>query len=79
MNLKIKSHKKRHKYRLIRPQTEHKNPGHKYLKLLTPLTPSVEKTMYLLHGFKEVYKPTDTNLLLSPCGSILHGSTSHQK
>jgi hypothetical protein len=51
-NPQIKNHKNRHKLRLIRLQTQHKNTEHTYLKLLTPLTPSVEKTVKLLHGFK---------------------------
>jgi hypothetical protein len=40
----IKNHKKSHELRLIRPQTQHKNPENTYLKFLTPLMPSVEKT-----------------------------------
>jgi hypothetical protein len=35
-NLQIKNHKKSHELRLIRPQTQHKNPEHMYLKFLTP-------------------------------------------
>ena len=34
-----------HEVRLIRPWMQHKNPGCMYLKFLTPLTPSVEKTV----------------------------------
>jgi hypothetical protein len=33
--------------RLIKPQTQHKNPEHMYFQLLSPLTPSVEKTVNL--------------------------------
>jgi hypothetical protein len=44
MNLQIKNHKKCHELRLIRPQTQHKNPEHMYLKFLTP---SVEKIVDL--------------------------------
>jgi hypothetical protein len=43
---------KNHELKLIRPQTQHKNPEHTYLKFLTPLTPSVEKIVNLLHGLK---------------------------
>jgi hypothetical protein len=46
----IKNHKKSHELRLIRPQTQHKNPEDTYLKFLTPLRPSMEKTMNL-HEF----------------------------
>jgi hypothetical protein len=35
--------------------TQHKNPQQMYLKLFTPLVPSVEKIVNLLHGFKPVY------------------------
>jgi len=31
---------------MIRPQTQHKNPEHMYLKFLTLLTPPVEKIMH---------------------------------
>jgi hypothetical protein len=46
-NAQIKNHKKSHELGLIRPQTQHKIPEHKYLKFLTP---SVETTVNL-HGF----------------------------
>jgi hypothetical protein len=36
MSLQIKNHKKSHELRLIRPQTQQKNPEHTYLKFLTP-------------------------------------------
>ena len=65
---KIINHKKSHELRLIRPQTQHKNREHMYLKFLTPLTTFVEKTVNL-HGFKYIYKQTNKNLLLSQCGS----------
>jgi len=48
----ITKHKQNHELRLIRPQTQHKAPEDTYLKFLTPLTPSVEKVVDLLHGFK---------------------------
>jgi len=38
---KLKTIKKNHELRLLRPQTPHKSPEHTYLKFLTPLTPSV--------------------------------------
>jgi hypothetical protein len=50
----------------IRPQTQHKNPEHIYLKFLTPLTLSVEKTVNV-HVFKQVYKPRTINVLFSHC------------
>ena len=77
-NPQIKNQEKSLELRLIRPQTKHKNPEHMYLKFLTPLKPSVEKTVNL-HGFKQVYKPRIVNVLFSQCGSQQHGSTSHQK
>jgi hypothetical protein len=40
-----------HELWLIRPQTQHKNPGHIYLKFLTLLTPPVEKIVNL-YGFR---------------------------
>jgi hypothetical protein len=43
-NLQLKNHKNSHVLRLIRLQTEHKSPEHRYLKFLTP---SVEKTVNL--------------------------------
>jgi len=48
-NLQIKNHKNSHELRLIRPQTQHKNPQHMYLKFLTPPAPSVEKIFSLLN------------------------------
>jgi hypothetical protein len=50
-NLQIKNYKKSHELKLIKPQTQHQNPEHKYLKFLTLLTPAVEKIMNL-HGFR---------------------------
>jgi hypothetical protein len=47
-NPQIKNHEKSHELRLIRPQTQHRNPEHMYLKFLTP---SVEEVVNL-HGFK---------------------------
>jgi hypothetical protein len=52
MKPQIENHKNSYELRLIRPQTQHKNPEHMYLKFLTPVTPSVEKTVNLLHGLK---------------------------
>jgi len=49
-NSHIKNHKKSHELKLIRPQTQHKNPEHVF-KFLTAQTPSVEKIVNL-HGFK---------------------------
>jgi hypothetical protein len=40
-------HVKSPELRLIRPQIQQQNPVHTYLKLLKPLTPSVEKTVNL--------------------------------
>jgi hypothetical protein len=55
-----------------RPHTQHTEPEHMYLKLRTPLTPSVEKIVNLL-WFKYVHKPTNINVifsqLFSQCGS----------
>jgi hypothetical protein len=51
MNLQIKNHKMSQEPRPIRAQTKHKNPERMCLKFLTPLTPSVEKTVNL-YGFK---------------------------
>jgi hypothetical protein len=53
-NPQIKNHKQSHEFRLITPQTQHNNPEHMYLKLnfLTPITPSVEKIVNILHRFK---------------------------
>jgi len=51
-NPQIKNHKKGHALITTRPQTQHKNPEHTHLKLLTPLTSSLEKIVNLLHGFK---------------------------
>jgi len=48
---KLKTIKRSMNPRLIRPQTQHKNPENTYLKFLTPLLPSVEKNMNL-HAFK---------------------------
>jgi hypothetical protein len=50
-NPQIKNNKENHEFRLIRPQIQHKNPENMYLKFLTPITPSVEKTVNLC-GFK---------------------------
>jgi hypothetical protein len=44
-----------------------KNQEHVYLKFLTPLAPSVEKTVNL-QGFKYIYKPRNINILFSQCG-----------
>jgi hypothetical protein len=49
-NLQIKNQWKSYEVRLIRPQTQHKNSEHMYLKFLTSLTPSVEKIVKF-HGF----------------------------
>jgi len=49
-NPHIKNHKKSHEFKLIRPQTQHRNPEHVF-KFLTAQTPSVEKTVNL-HRFK---------------------------
>jgi hypothetical protein len=68
-NLQIKNYKKSHELRLIRPQTQHKNLQHMYLKFLTSPVASVEKIVNLLHGFKPVYKPRNINVLFSQCGS----------
>jgi len=46
-NLQIKNIKRSMNSRLIRPQTQHKNPENTYLKFLTPLPPSPEKTVNL--------------------------------
>jgi hypothetical protein len=51
-NPQIKNNKKSHELRLIRTQTQYKNPEHMSLKFITPLTPSVGKPVNLLHGFK---------------------------
>jgi hypothetical protein len=51
-NSQIEGHKKSHDLRLLRPQTQHRNPEGMYLKLLTQLTPYVEKIVNLLLGFK---------------------------
>jgi hypothetical protein len=51
INPKIKNHKESHELRLIRPQTHHKYSEHTHLKFLTPLNPSVQKVLNLLHGF----------------------------
>ena len=67
-NPQITNHKNSYELRLIRSQTQHKNPEHTYLKFLTPLI-SVEKIVNLLHGFKLVYKPRNINVLFSQCGS----------
>jgi hypothetical protein len=50
-NPQIKSHKKSHELKLIRPQTEHKSSETTFLKFLTPPTPSVERIVNL-HGFE---------------------------
>jgi len=50
-SLQIKNHKTSHEIRLIRQQTQHKNPAHTYLIFLIPLTTSAEKIVNLLHGF----------------------------
>jgi hypothetical protein len=68
-NLQIKNYKNSHEIRLTRPQMQHTNPQHMYLKFLTPLAQSVEKIVSLLHGFKSVYKPRNINGLFSQCGS----------
>jgi hypothetical protein len=47
-----RNHKKSHELRFIRPLTPHKRAEHMYLKFITPLTLSVEKTVNLFHGFK---------------------------
>jgi hypothetical protein len=61
-NPQIKNHKKR--CRLIITQTQHKNPEHIYLKFLTLLTPSVEKTVYF-HGFNYIFKPRNIIIVFS--------------
>jgi hypothetical protein len=43
INAQIKNYEKREELKLIRPQIQHKNPEHKYLKFITTLTPSVRK------------------------------------
>jgi hypothetical protein len=48
---KLKTIRRYNELRMIGPQTQHKNPEHIYFKLLTPLTPSVEKIVKLC-GFK---------------------------
>jgi hypothetical protein len=53
-DLQIKNHKNSHELRLIRPQTQHKNPKHTYLKFLIPLTPSVDKILKFLLVFKVI-------------------------
>jgi hypothetical protein len=47
-SLKIKNHKTSHERRLIKPQTQHKNPEHMCLKFSKP---SAEKIVEL-YGFK---------------------------
>ena len=42
-----KNHKKCCELRLIRPQTQTKNPEYMYLSFFTPLAPSVEKIVNL--------------------------------
>jgi hypothetical protein len=78
-NPQIKNHKRSHELRLIRPQMQHKYPDHGYLKFWTLLTPTVEKTVYLLHGFKYIRKPRNINVLFNQCWSYQHSSTFHQK
>jgi hypothetical protein len=39
----MKTIRNSHELRLIRPQTQHKEPEHKFLTSLTPLTPCVKK------------------------------------
>jgi hypothetical protein len=58
--------------------TQHKNPQQMYLKLLTPLVPSVEKVVNLLLRFKSVYKARNINILFSQCESKQYGSAFHQ-
>jgi hypothetical protein len=38
----IKHHKKHHKLKLIRPQTQHKNPEYTYLNFLIPLEEKIQ-------------------------------------
>jgi hypothetical protein len=72
-NPQNKIHKKSHELRLIRPQTWHKSTGHMYLIFLTPLPPSVEKIVNLLHRFNQIYKPSNKNVV-----SVDHHSTAWQ-
>jgi len=53
---------------VIRPQIQHKNSEHMYLKFVTQVTPSLEKIVDP-HGFKQVYKPRNINILCGECGS----------
>jgi hypothetical protein len=49
-----------------------------YLKFITPLTQSIEKTVNIFNVLKYVYKPRNVSVLFSQCGEW-HGSASHQK
>ena len=50
-NPQIKNHEKSHGLSVTRLQTQNKKPEHTHFKILTPLTPFVEKTVNL-YGFK---------------------------
>jgi hypothetical protein len=57
----VENPKKSNEFRLIRTQTQHKNPLHTHIKFLTP---RVEKIVNL-YGFKYVYKPRYINVAFS--------------
>ena len=65
-NPQTKNHKWR--CRLIRTQTQHKNPERIYLKFLTLLKPSVEKIVNF-HGVNYVFKSRNINIAFSQSGS----------
>ena len=53
-----------HELRLFRPKTQNKNPEHMYLKFLTPLKPSVEKSVNL-NGLKFINQEITIYYLVS--------------
>jgi len=55
INPQIKNKTNRHEIRLTTPDTTQKTRKQVF-KILTPLTPTVKKNVYL-HGSKELYKP----------------------
>jgi hypothetical protein len=67
INPKIKNQTNRHEIGLTKLDTTQKTRTQVF-KLLTPLTLTEKKNVYL-HGFKEHYIPRNINILFGQCGS----------
>jgi hypothetical protein len=67
-NPQIKNHKKSHEIKIDRTTDMTQQFRTHVFTFLTPLPPSVEKTVNL-YGFKYVYKPRNISLVFSQCRS----------